>query len=232
MNVCKKNDILHILTGSFFYFSSHNTKRIASIYVFFIFVAVKMPILYIVCILSLCLNVLLLILFVHSRHAYRKLMTKSLDDQSNDVLASTVEESLSSGYTVDPDILIMNSIRQCFEKEKLFLNPELTMLDVAQHIGTSKHRLSTAVRKITNQNFASMLNHYRVQEAMDLLGREDLFFEKIEVIGEMCGFNSRQAFHAAFKKELGITPKHFRKINKIYLRNAPAIDAGEIDDEI
>jgi len=35
---------------------------------------------------------------------------------------------------------------------------------------------------------------------------------KMEVISDMCGFNNRQVFHAAFKKETGLTPNDFRKM--------------------
>ena len=51
-------------------------------------------------------------------------------------------------------------------------------------------------------------------EALRLLGDDQHFNDKIEVIGEMCGYSNRQVFHAAFKKEMGITPTHFRNINK------------------
>ena len=78
-------------------------------------------------------------------------------------------------------------------------------------VGTNKSRLSHVINTGLGQNYASLVNRYRVKESIQLLSDEQYFLEKLEAIGEMCGYSNRQAFHAAFKKEMGITPNAWRR---------------------
>ena len=80
------------------------------------------------------------------------------------------------------------------------------------------YTLSHVINAYLHQNFSSLLNSYRIKESLKLLGDPQFFHEKMEVIGEMCGYNNRQVFHQAFKKEMGITPNHFRNIQKATAR--------------
>ena len=165
-------------------------------------------------VISIVLNVVLLILYLHSRRSYHFLMKKNLKkEKSKDELVEKVSfETASSDDAKEQQLL--QSLQNAMENERLFLNPELNIMTLAKTVGTNKTTLSHIINKYLNQNFASLLNRYRIREAITLLSDAKYRDYKIEVIGEMCGYSNRQTFHAAFKKEMGITPTHFRNISK------------------
>ena len=165
--------------------------------------------------LSLAANIFLLILYFHSRWSYNKIMSKNLNNERKK------EESVDK-ISFDPllakedhDKLLLQLLLKCMEEEKNYLNPSLGIQDLADLLGTSKTKLSHLINSTFQQNFPSFVNHYRVHESIPLLSDLNNFDLNIVDIGEKCGFTSRQAFHSAFKKEMGITPTHFRIINRM-----------------
>ncbi|MBO7445958.1 MAG: helix-turn-helix transcriptional regulator [Bacteroidales bacterium] len=163
-------------------------------------------------------NIITLVLFIHSRHSYRKLMQKSLrqDDECNNLVEPIVFEATDSIDDLSEKLL--QKLQTSMEKGKLYLRPELNIQDLAKELGTNKTTLSHVINACLHQNFSSLLNSYRIKESLSLLSDPQYFQEKMEVIGEMCGYSNRQVFHKAFKKEMGITPSHFRNIQKATVR--------------
>ncbi|MCK9625186.1 MAG: helix-turn-helix domain-containing protein [Bacteroidales bacterium] len=102
-----------------------------------------------------------------------------------------------------------------FESEKPFLNPNIRIHDVAEHLYTNKTYLSRAINIKTKKNFCQLVHSYRVKEAI----RE--FSEKPTLrVSELCnlvGFNSMTTFNTAFSRNTGRTPaewcRDFKKKN-------------------
>lgn len=113
---------------------------------------------------------------------------------------------------------LLDNLRASMEKDKLYLNPNLSIIELSRTLGTNKTTLSHVINSHLHQNFATFLNSYRVREAIDVLSDPKMFDEKLAVVGERCGYNSRQIFHTTFKKVMGITPNHFRNIQRATLR--------------
>ncbi|NTV84457.1 MAG: AraC family transcriptional regulator, partial [Bacteroidales bacterium] len=63
--------------------------------------------------------------------------------------------------------------------------------------------------------FYGVINEYRIKEAEELLLKDSLNQMKIEVLGEMVGFQSKSSFNACFKKVTGMTPSEFRMKNRL-----------------
>ncbi|MBR6333350.1 MAG: helix-turn-helix transcriptional regulator [Bacteroidales bacterium] len=177
-----------------------------------------MKILYITLSILAISNIITLVLFIHSRHSYRKLMQKSLrqDDECNNLVKPIVFEATDS--IDDQSEKLLQKLQTGMEQDKLYLRPELSIQDLARELGTNKTTLSHVINACLHQNFSTVLNSYRIKESLNLLSDPQYFQEKMEVIGEMCGYSSRQVFHKAFKKEMGITPSHFRNIQKATIR--------------
>ncbi|MBP5536158.1 MAG: helix-turn-helix transcriptional regulator [Bacteroidales bacterium] len=164
--------------------------------------------------LSLLLNAVLLILFVHGRMSYHLIMTKNLkkEDLKDELVDKVSFDTLPP--TDEPDQTVLNNLQAALETDMVYLDPDLNMQKLAKIVGTNKVTLSHVINDSLQQNFATLLNKYRIREAIRLLSDPKLRNHKIEAIGEMCGYSNRQVFHAAFKKEMGITPTHFRNISK------------------
>ncbi|WP_108866396.1 helix-turn-helix domain-containing protein [Aquimarina aquimarini] len=82
---------------------------------------------------------------------------------------------------------------------------------VAEMLGISTGYVSQLINIITGNNFATYINHYRVQEVKDIILNTDFDNYSLLAIGLECGFSSKSTFHNAFKKITGITPNAYRK---------------------
>lgn len=98
---------------------------------------------------------------------------------------------------------------RAFEKEKLFLNPDLNMDILSEKLNIPKHHLTEVLNTEIGYNFFQFVNHYRVEEVKAML-RDPKNLWSIEAIGYECGFSSKSSFFTTFKKITGITPARFR----------------------
>ncbi len=158
-------------------------------------------------------NVVMLILLLQSRLSYSILLKKSLKEEKkkNELVDKISFETAVSSDEHERSIL--RALQSSMENDKAYLNQTLTIQDLARMVGTNKTTLSHVINTCLGQNFSAMLNSYRIREAIRLLTDPQYMEYNMEAIGEMCGYSNRQVFHAAFKKEMGVTPKHFRKIS-------------------
>jgi AraC-like DNA-binding protein len=109
----------------------------------------------------------------------------------------------------------LQKIMDYLEKDKAYLKNDLSMRDMVDATGLSKHRISEFLNKELGKNFYEILNEYRTREAIRLFndGKHTNF--TLTYIGEMAGFNSRATFNRIFKKITNQTPTEY--IHSIYL---------------
>jgi AraC-like DNA-binding protein len=75
--------------------------------------------------------------------------------------------------------------------------------------------LQEYVKKLGFQNFNSLLNHFRVEEAARKLGDPEFDHFTIEAIAKESGFGSRSSFYQVFEIFKGIKPNIYRsRINQ------------------
>jgi AraC-like DNA-binding protein len=96
------------------------------------------------------------------------------------------------------------------ESDKPFINSDYSMHDLCNQLNISRRKISYVLNEIMNKNFYGVINEYRVKEAQALLMKDELNQLKIEVLGEMVGFQSKSSFNACFKKVTGMTPSEYR----------------------
>lgn len=96
------------------------------------------------------------------------------------------------------------------ETSKIYLEPDITIGEICERIGTPVHRISRALNRRTRKNFYCILNEYRVEEAKRKLRDTDLSDRSVLAIGLDSGFNSKSSFNDVFKKITGVTPTEFR----------------------
>ena len=112
----------------------------------------------------------------------------------------------------DTDKINQNLINY-LKNNEIYLNPDLSIQQLAQLIGTKPNYLSQVINQYYGKHFRDFINSYRVVKAKELLQKTDLI---IEAIAYDTGFNSTSTFYTAFKKETGMTPKKFRKQKQTY----------------
>ncbi|WP_165872269.1 helix-turn-helix domain-containing protein [Tenacibaculum sp. M341] len=113
----------------------------------------------------------------------------------------TIEEEKVTQY--------LKEIENVLETEKLFKNPNLTLVTLAQKINIRQQLLSQLLNNNLNKSFSQFINEYRIEEAKKLLKTHPHL--KVEVIAEECGYNSKSTFYTAFKKITNTTPVKYVK---------------------
>ena len=93
-------------------------------------------------------------------------------------------------------------------EKKPYLDNELRIADLAEQVNIPAHHLSQVINQHAGRNFFDFVNHYRVEEAMKLLGDGQL---SMTAIAFESGFNSQSAFYRHFKKVTGLTPKQYQR---------------------
>lgn len=94
--------------------------------------------------------------------------------------------------------------------EKPYLNPELTVNDLASGMGIPAARLTMILNMHVGKNFYQFVNSYRIRRACELMKDPRWADENILTIALEAGFNSKTSFNTYFKKIMGMTPREYR----------------------
>lgn len=100
------------------------------------------------------------------------------------------------------------------DSKKPFLNPTLTLKELAGQVGIPARYLSQVINEYTRLNFYDFISQYRIEEAKRILAEPLTNKTVLEVLYEV-GFNSKSSFNTAFKKFTGVTPTHFKRKKRI-----------------
>ena len=106
----------------------------------------------------------------------------------------------------------LHKLRHLMQTTKPYLNPDLTLPQLAADLRLSTHHLSQLLNEQAGKNFSDFLNEYRIEEVKQKLIDPALTHLKIEELAFASGFNSKSVFNTAFKKFTGTTPSAFRKL--------------------
>jgi AraC-like DNA-binding protein len=107
----------------------------------------------------------------------------------------------------------LKKLLNCMENEKPYLDPAITIYQLAEKISIPARSLSDVLNNSLNKNFYDFINEYRINEAARLLSDvKDSSKTVLNILYEV-GFNSKSSFNQAFKKQTGLTPTQFKKEN-------------------
>lgn len=128
-------------------------------------------------------------------------------------LVKTENEYKKSSLNDEVARKIHDELLELMRKDKPFLNPKLTLFDLAQSLNISTNHLSQIINHNLNQHFFDFVNGYRIRTAMDILKNpEKKELTILEILYEV-GFNSKSSFNTEFKKYTNQTPTQFRVNN-------------------
>ncbi|MET3879824.1 helix-turn-helix transcriptional regulator [Chitinophaga sp. OAE865] len=131
----------------------------------------------------------------------------------------TTPEPLSADTCTGPPRLHENEtavlkaqLDKLMRDEKLYTDQELSLPQLAEKLDLSLHELSWLLNKEIGKNFYQYINHFRVEQAKELLQSPRHLHLSILAIGFDAGFNSKTTFNSTFKKMVGMTPREFRDL--------------------
>lgn len=131
------------------------------------------------------------ILFKASAHAIKNEKTKS-------------KESGSEEYWLK----LKDKLVELMEKDKVYLNPDLTLSDLASYLITNNQYVSRVINKSFGKSYTDFVNEYRVNDFIELV-KKDTYNETFLFYATKVGFNSKSAFNRAFKKNKNKTPREY-----------------------
>lgn len=104
--------------------------------------------------------------------------------------------------------------------EKKYRDPEYSAKKLADEINTNTRYISAVVSLRFGMNYSSLINEYRIKEALAILVDKRYADATIEEVSAMVGFANRQSFYAAFYKFTGQTPKGYRTKHQVQAKKA------------
>ena len=151
---------------------------------------------------------------LHSHERFQKLVARIFHPSRLPDLNSEATTNIDSIRAVIPANEVKSyliAITDSLEKERVFLDPALSLKLLAEHVNLHPNKLSWLLNEHIGKNFNEYINTYRLEafkaKALDprnshltLLG---LAYES--------GFNSKSVFNAFFKKMEGVTPRAWVK---------------------
>ena len=126
-------------------------------------------------------------------------------DWHNDSSAAEIRMPVSM---IPADDTLMQRISELMESQKLFLNPNLKLSDIASALGTNRNYISDCINSQRGCSFTQFVNTYRVEYAKKLLRSHPNM--KISEVYTASGFSSENTFFRTFKAHTGQTPSEFK----------------------
>ena len=114
------------------------------------------------------------------------------------------------------DIDLLERIRGRMQSDRLYLEPDLKLADLAHSLCEPEHKVRNCITGALGfRNFNHMVNHYRIDAAKAVLRSGDDRSRNILNVALDCGFSSIGPFNRAFKEETGQTPSAYRQSEKV-----------------
>ena len=130
----------------------------------------------------------------------------SADDIRHMLEKGEQSKQAKSPYTENKQELTIsncwNNLERLMNEQKVFLEPDLNLIDLAQRLGTNRTYLSLAVRQFSGKSFSDYVNYARIMYAQELL----LKGKTIKNVEYSCGYISSSTFYRQFQKITGTSP--------------------------
>lgn len=131
-------------------------------------------------------------------------------DQEPDAAPKEKRKYSSNKFLDSEKADIENRLSELMASEKPYLNPDLSVGDLAGQLGISSHRLSQYFSQHAGKSFYDYINGYRVEEFKSICATHADRYT-LTAMSEKAGFSSRASFFRYFKKHEGITPAEYLK---------------------
>jgi TolB-like protein/AraC-like DNA-binding protein/Tfp pilus assembly protein PilF len=116
-----------------------------------------------------------------------------------------------SGLTSEHSRDIVKKLDKAIRNQKLFLNPQLTLSDLAEAIDESTNTVSQALNENLGKNYYEYINSFRLDNFIEMYKDPRYNQFTMLAVAYESGFNSKSTFNAYFKKSMGKSPREYFK---------------------
>lgn len=135
-------------------------------------------------------------------------IAKANRGQREAITTATEPEPVETKTSDTQDACLVAQVNQLMEQKQLYLDPELTLEQLAEAVKLSPRKISSAINRHCAQNFFDYINSFRVQAAVKILEQKGMDANMLDVIAD-AGFNSKSTFYRAFKRVMAMSPSEF-----------------------
>lgn len=132
----------------------------------------------------------------------------------NPTYDSLIDNELANGtiaITANAQLSLINKLEHELIFNKMYLNSEITILDVVRAIGSNRTYISLLINQKYNQNFCSFVNNFRIEEMKHVLSEDNNISN--EELAERCGFGSVNSMKRAVTSNTGFVFSAWKKQN-------------------
>lgn len=136
----------------------------------------------------------------------KNVSTSTFDEKSN-------KEKASEDLNISDDIIqiILKELKD-FEKNKLYLNPNISVQSLANDFNTNSRYLSAIINAKKQKTFVNYINDLRIDNIVKELKSNTILRKyTMKAISEEAGFKTAESFSKAFFKRTGLKPSYFIK---------------------
>lgn len=142
----------------------------------------------------------------HGRYLSKE--NDELIDSINELAETKQKKYQRSALDSTQSERIAKKLELSMKEEELFLQADLSLPNLAEHIKVPANYLSQTLNENLTESFFDYINRWRIEYAKVLLieGKETVLD-----IAMNSGFNAKSSFYKAFKKNTGQTPGQYMK---------------------
>lgn len=126
-------------------------------------------------------------------------------------LLNLSEKYRTSSLKGADEMRLFYKLKQAMDIEELYLNPDLTLREVAEKLSTNTKYLSQAINNQLGINFQQYVNNFRINKVKEKILDEGLNNLTLFGIARLCGFKNKSTFYKVFKEVTGTTPRAYMK---------------------
>jgi len=125
-------------------------------------------------------------------------------------------------YINDTENVKLDNLYTCilnyFSEKKPYCNPDFSIIQLAEDLGSNAENISKAIKIKANVDFTLFLNKYRINLVKEMISKNYHNKYTFEYIYNMAGFKHQPVFNKTFKEIEGITPSEYIKIHQGHIK--------------
>ncbi|NOS90710.1 MAG: AraC family transcriptional regulator [Cyclobacteriaceae bacterium] len=126
---------------------------------------------------------------------------------------------LKSTLSLEAQQVIHEKLSKAMNDQKLFLNPELTITELASRLSVHPNHLSQVINSLESKTFYDFINGKRIEEFKRIVALPENQKYTLLALAFECGFNSKTAFYRNFKNITGQSPTLYLRQEHIKIQS-------------
>jgi AraC-like DNA-binding protein len=114
-----------------------------------------------------------------------------------------------SSQSPEEQNITLKKLLDLFNNQKVYLNSQLTIMDVVQEMGSNRTNISTIINQHCGQNFCTFVNNYRLVELERVVRQNPK--QSYNILAESCGFGSVNSLKRSVTNKTGLSVSEWKK---------------------